>query len=74
MKNKRLKKNDGKVRKRNCHKTKNVVEYQRGTIVLQGGSLPSLKKKGGGAYEYLRSFNIINFVRNISRCTACLHR
>ena len=34
-----------KERKRNCHKTKNVVEYQRGTIVLQGGSLPKLEQR-----------------------------
>ncbi len=30
----------------NYHKRKNMVEYQRGTIVLQGGSLPKLEKEG----------------------------
>ena len=34
--------------------------------MLQGGSLPNLKKKGGGADEYLRSFNIVDFIRNVS--------
>ena len=42
--------------------------------VLQGGSLPNLKKRGGGADEYIRSFNIVNTVRNVSCRIACLHR
>ena len=42
----------------NCHKRKNMIEYQRGTIVLQGGNLPKLHarfagvhKRGGGAND-----------------------
>jgi len=42
----------------NCHKRKIMIEYQRGTIVLQGGSLPKLHarfagvhKRGGGAND-----------------------
>ncbi len=42
----------------NCHKRKNMIEYRRGTIVLQGGSLPKLHaryagvhKRGGGAND-----------------------
>lgn len=38
--------------------------------MLQGSSLPNLKKMGGDAYEYLRSFSIVNSVRNISCCIA----
>ncbi|NBJ04265.1 hypothetical protein D3Z62_30650, partial [Lachnospiraceae bacterium] len=42
----------------NCHKRKIMIEYQRGTIVLQGGNLPKLHtrfagvhKRGGGAND-----------------------
>ena len=42
----------------NCHKRKNMIKYRRGTIVLQGGSLPKLHarfagvhKRGGGAND-----------------------
>ncbi|RKI24922.1 hypothetical protein D7V82_14210 [bacterium 1xD8-6] len=42
----------------NCHKRKNMIKYWRGTIVLQGGSLPKLHarfagvhKRGGGAND-----------------------
>ena len=32
------------------------------------------QKKGGGAYEYIRSFKSVVFGRFVSRCIACLHR
>lgn len=42
----------------NCQKRKNMADYQRGTIVLQGGNLPKLHaqftgihKRGGGAND-----------------------
>ena len=42
----------------NCQKRKNMIEYRRGTIVLQGGSLPKLHarftgvhKRGGGVND-----------------------
>lgn len=34
----------------------------------------NLTKNGGGVYEYIRSFDIINSFRNISYCTVYLHR
>ena len=40
------------------------------SVVLQGGKPPKLHKKmGGGAYEYIRSFNIVKPLRYVSRCT-----
>ncbi len=30
------------------------------------------KKRGGGAYEYIRSIDIVNSFRNVSHCAACL--
>ena len=43
------------------------------TVVLQGGSLPDLKKKGGGAdgNVFVSGFNSVCDVFNY---TACLHR
>ena len=32
-----------------------------------------IQRKGGGADEYIRGFNIVNAVRNVSYCFACLH-
>ena len=73
-----------KILEKNNDKTRNlkylvVQKYScytvgKGTVVLQGGSLPDLRKKGGDANEYLRSFNIVNTVRNVSCRIACLHR
>ena len=55
-----------------------VKRYGRiyeGVIVLQGGvSLPNLKKKGGGADEYIRGLNIVDSFRNVSYRAACLYR
>ncbi len=43
--------------------------------MLQGGSLPELiQKRGGGVYEYVRSFDIVDSFWYISHCAACLHR
>ncbi len=44
-----------------------------GVTVLQGGKPPFLHKKGGGAYEYIRSFKPVIFRRYVSRCIAYLY-
>ena len=45
-----------------------------GVTVLQGGSLPNLKEKGGGVNEYIRGVDITGTFRNVPRRAACLHR
>ncbi len=40
-----------------------MVEYQRETVVLQGGSLPNSKEKGGGADGYIPDFKPVIFRR-----------
>ena len=45
-----------------------------GVTVLQGGSLPNLQKKGGGADGFIRSFKPDVFGWFVPDCAACLHR
>lgn len=42
--------------------------------MLQGGSLPYLKKKGGGADGYIPDFEFIILGRVVSNRAACLYR
>lgn len=53
--------------------TGEVIEYKF-SQAKAGGSLPYLKKRGGGADEYIRSIKPVIFRRFVSRCTACLYR
>ncbi len=50
-----------------------ILVYEKVTV-LQGGILPNLQKKGGGADGYIRSFKPVVFGRFVSGCTAYLHR
>ncbi len=43
------------------------------TVVLQGGSLPNLNKKGGGVYGNV-FVSGLDSVCDIFNYTACLHR
>ncbi len=50
-----------------------ISDYEK-VIVLQGGSLPNLQKRGGGADGYIRSFKPAIFGWFVSGCAAYLHR
>ena len=47
--------------------------WNKGVIVLQGGSLPNLQKKGGGVDGDVH-FSGPDPVCDVFNCTACLHR
>ena len=50
-----------------------VIKYKF-SQAKAGGSLPYLKKRGGGADGYIRSIKPAIFRRLVPYCTACLHR
>ncbi len=56
-----------------CRMGMPVLYCEKGTVVLQGGSLPNLKKRGGGAYGnvFVSGFDSVCDIFNY---TACLHR
>ena len=42
-----------KFQRKNCHKGKDMLKYHQGTTVCKVVSLPDLKKRGGGADDYI---------------------
>ena len=56
-----------------CRAEMSMLYCGKGTVVLQGGSLPNLQKRGGGAYGnvFVSGFDSVCDIFNY---TACLHR